>query len=256
MQKLMEAVLAIAENFSPDRVEQLSSAIETSSESSSTTALAQSAANPKARELVDRLVNTWAQTDVERGHLAGIVRGAAAGFEKARADQDVQLVWTGPDTQLVAVRRSEQVLKQLIDSAKREIFIVSFVSFNLPSIELAIKGAIESGVRVQMLLESEDRDGSDLFSKTIDRYKKEFPGLELYIWPAAKREPVGQGLASVHAKCAVADGEQLFVTSANLTGAAMDKNIEIGVFVRGGKTPADAIRQFQALITTGQLELA
>ena len=36
----------------------------------------------------------------------------------------------------------------------------------------------------------------------------------------------------LHAKAIVADDESVFVTSANLTEAALDRNIELGVLVR------------------------
>lgn len=54
----------------------------------------------------------------------------------------------------------------------------------------------------------------------------------------------------VHAKVAVADERFCFVSSANLTGHAMEKNMEAGVLVRGGATPRDLHRHLEALVTT------
>ena len=45
------------------------------------------------------------------------------------------------------------------------------------------------------------------------------------------------GQRGTHAKVAVADGRMCFVTSANLTGYAMEKNMEAGVLVTGGGIP-------------------
>ena len=42
----------------------------------------------------------------------------------------------------------------------------------------------------------------------------------------------------LHAKCAVADGRYLFVSSANLTEAALHLNMELGLLIRGGKQPS------------------
>ncbi|MDB4497914.1 DISARM system phospholipase D-like protein DrmC, partial [Gammaproteobacteria bacterium] len=149
-----------------------------------------------------------------------------------------------------------QVLKQLIDSAQEDVFIVSYVSVNIASIDEAIKQAIARGVTVRMLLESKSERGNDSFARNIRHYKDGFPGLQLYIWPEERREAVGYGIASVHAKCAVADGKQLFVTSANLTGAAMDKNIEIGVFLKGGAIALQAREQLLSLVTVNEIRLA
>ena len=54
----------------------------------------------------------------------------------------------------------------------------------------------------------------------------------------------------VHAKVAVADGATCFVTSANLTGRAMDKKIEAGLLVLGGDTPRQLEDHLRSLTDT------
>jgi cardiolipin synthase len=44
-------------------------------------------------------------------------------------------------------------------------------------------------------------------------------------------DPEGPG-GVLHAKAVVADDEAVFITSANLTEAALDRNIELGVLIR------------------------
>jgi len=48
----------------------------------------------------------------------------------------------------------------------------------------------------------------------------------------------------LHAKLAVADGESLFISSANLTNAAMQLNMELGVLICGGELPAQVVKHF------------
>ncbi len=43
---------------------------------------------------------------------------------------------------------------------------------------------------------------------------------------------LGGAGGALHAKAVVADDEAVFVTSANLTEAALDRNIEVGLLVR------------------------
>ena len=60
-------------------------------------------------------------------------------------------------------------------------------------------------------------------------------------WPGSSRpnvfydpralDPEGPG-GVLHAKAVVADDEAVFVTLANLTEAALDRNIELGVLIR------------------------
>lgn len=76
--------------------------------------------------------------------------------------------------------------------------------------------------------------------------------VEIYVWPLEKR-PASSRL---HAKVAVADGELAFVTSANLTGYALDQNLEVGVLISGGQTPRRLKEHFHALIASGTLARA
>ena len=57
----------------------------------------------------------------------------------------------------------------------------------------------------------------------------------------------------VRAKDVVADDEAVFVTSANLTEAALDWNIEIGLLVRDRALAASLIGHFEGLIDLGML---
>ena len=55
----------------------------------------------------------------------------------------------------------------------------------------------------------------------------------------------------LHAKAIVADDRAAFVTSANLTEAAFDRNIEVGVLTRDAALAAALARHFQVLIDQG-----
>ena len=58
----------------------------------------------------------------------------------------------------------------------------------------------------------------------------------------------------MHAKAAIADEQVAFVTSANLTGSAIEANMELGLLVRGGAVPRRLARHFRALMGAGHLE--
>ena len=75
--------------------------------------------------------------------------------------------------------------------------------------------------------------------------------MEFYEWDRTSTDL--SATASVHAKCAVADGNIAFVTSANLSEAAMERNMELGVLLRGGQVPGLLDRHLAALVTTKHL---
>lgn len=54
----------------------------------------------------------------------------------------------------------------------------------------------------------------------------------------------------------IVDGRDVLLTSANMTSAAYDKNIELGVLCRGGGVAAQVQRHFDALISGGVLHPA
>ncbi len=83
-------------------------------------------------------------------------------------------------------------------------------------------------------------------------------------WPGEARPQVyydprsvaDDGPAGVlHAKAVVADGEAVFVTSANLTEAAFDRNVELGLLIRDRTLAETAVLHFRTLIEQGLLRL-
>ena len=57
----------------------------------------------------------------------------------------------------------------------------------------------------------------------------------------------------LHAKAVIADSEAIFITSANLTEAALDWNIEVGVLLRDRPVALTATKHFMALIDQERL---
>ena len=75
---------------------------------------------------------------------------------------------------------------------------------------------------------------------------------KVYAWRNKAEEFEG---GRVHAKVAVADTSSCFITSANLTGYAMEKNMELGLLIEGGEVPGLIMNHLQALITTKILSI-
>ena len=57
----------------------------------------------------------------------------------------------------------------------------------------------------------------------------------------------------LHVKAIVADNEAVFVTSANLTEAALDRNIEVGILFRDRTLALSLSNHFQGFIDKGLL---
>lgn len=209
----------------------------------------------RVASLLGRLVEEWGnESNLTPSDVATALRSAAATATYARERETIDLVWTGPKTEFVPTRRTEQVLLELIELAEKRIFLVSFVTYGIPVLEQALMDAMGRGVELSILIERGEDEGGKLSFDPVAKLKANLPGASLYVWPPENRERDQNGnFGAVHAKCAVADGRMAFLTSANLTGAALEKNMELGVLIKGGVIPMAVQRHFDALKTTREI---
>jgi cardiolipin synthase len=167
--------------------------------------------------------------------------------------EKIEMVWTGPLSGLVPSRHTEQVLLEVISAAQDELFIVSFVAYDIESIRKALAVANDRGVIIHVLLEESKSHGGKVDFDSVKTVKNAIPSANFYAWKNKLEE--GQTLlGAVHAKCAVADREIAFISSANLTRAAMENNMELGVMVRGGNLPEKLQLHLKALVSTKIVE--
>jgi cardiolipin synthase len=247
----MEAVLTAATDLvallSPARIEALADRVRGSTAAGRDRSLHQLVTTPAARVNLDRLLTAWEATAIPGDVLAGVLVGAAYARQVAQRESNSELVWTGPTTPFVATRRTEQVLLDVIQRAKAELFIVSFVAYDVPSIISAINTAIDRGVETRILVEASITQGGSLLVDPAATMRSCVPSAHLYAWTDRPHPFTG---GRVHAKVAVADSSAAFLTSANLTGHALEKNMEAGIFVTGGHIPVSLRAHLHALVET------
>lgn len=247
MQDLFCAIIDLVANTPPDHIRQLARQIKSLSEPASAWEMSGRALTPGSRQRVTSLADAWKSSGVPSVELAGMLLGASHAYHKAKDEDVAELVWTGPSSELVATRKTEQALLQVIQGAERKLFLTSFVVYSLTSIMEALTAAAERGVAVSMLLESSDQHGGSVSIDGIGKMRKVLPTVQVYFWGDRPEEFSG---GSVHAKVAVADERQCFISSANLTGHAMEKNMEAGVLITGGSLPRNLHKHLEALDAT------
>lgn len=197
--------------------------------------------------------DAWVADPIGSAGVALAVRAAAVAVDDMRGEQQVSVAWTGPDTSEVPVRTTSAVLSDVIDAARRDLIIVSFAAYKVATIATAIQAAADRGVIVKLILESVVESRGKLSHEAKDAFDTLGAAVTFYVWPADLRPVIGPGHGAMHAKCAIADDHTAFVTSANLTGAAMTDNMELGLVVRGGDVPRRIARHFKNLIAAGTL---
>ena len=247
MEKLLDEISALAHKLSPDRIKAIALQIQRMEAIESVSQLTNLAGTSLVKEILNDLFVALKTTTVCSSELAVMLLTASHVYNKTKSSEVIELVWTGPKTSYVSTRQTEQVLLQVINAAREHLFITSFVAYDITSIVKAMNEASDRGVAITMLLESASKEGGNISFDVIGKMKSLIPSASVYAW-TQKIEPFLNG--SVHAKVAVADKNSCFVTSANLTGFAMEKNMEAGVLITGGEIPRLLNEHLIALIET------
>ncbi len=166
---------------------------------------------------------------VEQGDAA-FTAGVLTGQLQATSGRPlVTPVWTGPESEVGHGRLTLAVVADLIDEAERELVIVSYATVPGVDIRQALEAAVTRGVTLTLLLERPEDNPK------FHGHGDPFSGLPArrLVWPHHAR-PLD---ASMHAKLLVVDRRTALVGSANLTGHALERNLECGLLIRGGSVP-------------------
>jgi phosphatidylserine/phosphatidylglycerophosphate/cardiolipin synthase-like enzyme len=212
---------------------------------------------PHYRSLVANFLDVWqSQATIASPEAVALALVTAAHSEQVHRDQQsLELVWTGPDVGVVPLRRTEQALLQLIDSASRRITVVSYAVYNIPRIGEALVRAADRNVAINVVIETPDRlEGQNTYHTLKALGSSVAARCSVFYWPLENREKDTNDKPGIlHVKCAVADGRWLFLSSANLTEYAFTLNMELGLLIVGGLLPVQVETQFDQMLRTGVL---
>lgn len=185
--------------------------------------------------------------DYRRGIVLAL-RTIAATSSHWQNHRTVELAWTGPDSGVIGIHRTEQVLYDLVSTATRSLIIVSFAAHRVPRLLDEIQRAARRGISIRLILEFEESSDGQLSYDALSAFGGLDKRVEVYQWPLEQRERNAAGRpGKLHMKCVVADAAKAFVSSANLTEDALNRNMELGVLV-GSAEVLELQRHFEALI--------
>jgi phosphatidylserine/phosphatidylglycerophosphate/cardiolipin synthase-like enzyme len=169
--------------------------------------------------------------------------------------QTAEIVWTGPETPETRFRHTEQAILEVLDSAQKRLTVVSYAVYRIPRIGDALVAAAHRGVRIRLVVETPNRiEGQTEYDCLLALGDNVASAATVYYWPQEHRAKDDNGKVGIlHVKRAAADGQRLFLSSANLTDYAFTINMELGLLVTGGNLPSQVERHFDSLIDAGQL---
>jgi phosphatidylserine/phosphatidylglycerophosphate/cardiolipin synthase-like enzyme len=134
--------------------------------------------------------------------------------------------------------------------------MTSFGIFQVPRLVEELEQALLRGVALRIVLgDRESHSDQEIQSQRYQLGRVVAAQATLLQWPPERRPRDEQGHAGLmHVKAAVADSRIAFLSSANLTEAALERNMELGVLIRGGGLPASIDQLIDALLESGELQ--
>jgi cardiolipin synthase A/B len=249
---LEDEIRSTADHFPAGQIETLATAFATARSAGAAGSAVVGLPSPLLREQAKDLISAWrtSPTQVDGAGIALALRAAGATAKAIRGEMTVEPVWTGPATAEVSVRLSRAALLEVIGLAHHRLILVSYAAYKVGDLVEALVAAHGRGVDLRFVLETAEGskgalsfDASAAFSALVGQAR-------FYVWPAEQRPQGGK----LHVKAAIADERAALVTSANLTGAALSENMELGLLVKGGSVPRRLSRHFMSLIDDGVLE--
>ncbi|WP_199192321.1 DISARM system phospholipase D-like protein DrmC [Chlorogloea sp. CCALA 695] len=221
-----------------------------------------------SQEMLEKL-NCLSAEGLSCKHIAYILRLLAAEPTVSQEMSDrINLVWSGPETIGSQSRDTSIVVCELFSAAKKSVLVSSFAVDRGEKAQklfqvLAERMDANPQLEVQMFLNIHRPHGSQVVDLILLREFANTFRQEIWLGkrlPQVFYDPRSlsintQQKACLHAKCIVVDNQHSFITSANFTEAAHERNIEVGVLLTDPVIAQSLLMQFNSLLTQNILRL-
>ncbi|MFN3194047.1 MAG: DISARM system phospholipase D-like protein DrmC [Aureliella sp.] len=226
---------------------------------------------PYSELLVSRFLSSAVASNVskalkEYASLGFTTKQISATLELLREDRrgreekrtPIDLVVSGPEAAGAANRDTAVVVNELFKHAQESVLVVGYAVYQGQKVFQSLADRMEQmpNLTVRFFLDvarsnSDDSKQDIVVSRFVRRFKdKQWPKgrrlPEVYYDPRSSANDTTVR-SSLHAKCVVVDGIQVFVSSANFTEAGQERNIEIGLKIQSEWLGGRIIRHFELL---------
>lgn len=230
-----DPIRALAEAISPPEAKLLASSLEIDGRIA--TAVAE--LDGSRREYARAALRSALAELGDAGRLSSVLRLMQSMGE--RVVDKPRMVWSGP-TFAGDSDHTTKAIANLIDFAEHEVLASTYSATLDSPFVMALRRALQRGRKVTLIV-----DGMELASAG-EKLASELSGA--IVWKYAL--PVGT-YGVQHSKVIVIDSSIALVTSANLSKAAAERNLEAGLLIRDRTLASGISRRFSALRAAGQL---
>jgi phosphatidylserine/phosphatidylglycerophosphate/cardiolipin synthase-like enzyme len=185
--------------------------------------------------------------------------------QRPRLADAVDLVTSGPEARGITNRDTRVVVRQLFAHAQHSVLVAGYTVYQGQQVfeALAQRMLDVPTLAVRMFLDIQrPRGNTAAAGELVRRFSNRFrlrqrppdhPLPQLFYDPRSV-EPDADKRAALHAKCIVVDQQQVFVSSANFTEAAQQRNLEIGLFIESASLAEKLTRHFDTLLAERLLQ--
>jgi phosphatidylserine/phosphatidylglycerophosphate/cardiolipin synthase-like enzyme len=172
-------------------------------------------------------------------------------------------VWSGAHVPGTHARNTRVVYHELFSTAEKSVWLSTYVVYDGADVlgALAERMRAVPDLRVTLFLNVERRWGDATHPAAVVAafatrfWANDWPGErrpQVYYDPRALDDSDPEA-GVLHAKVVVVDDGRVFMTSANLTSRAMDRNVEAGLLVFDRDLAQSTVARFQTLIDRGMV---
>ena len=172
--------------------------------------------------------------------MALVLRGIAQALTSS--ELNINAVWSGPTFDGDG-EHTTKALAHLIDEATEDVFASTYSATKDSDFVQALWRAIARNGKVTILLDASIQKGA-----TAEMLKKYLAGANFL-----KYVPIDGGYGVQHSKVIIVDSKVALVTSANLSRAGAEKNLETGVVIRDSRFASQIRSRFRDLAISGIL---
>jgi len=181
---------------------------------------------------------------------------------RPRVEDVLELVTTGPEVPGIANRDTSVVVRELFANARESVLVAGYAVYQGQRVFQALADRMVDlpGLKVRMFLDIQRGHGDTTTAHELilrfaarfrsDQWPKDRPLPEVFFYPRSL-ETDTERRACLHAKCVVVDGKDIFVSSANFTEAAQQRNLEIGLLIHSAEVANRVTQYFNELLGKG-----
>jgi hypothetical protein len=156
------------------------------------------------------------------------------------------------------------VVHELFAHANESVLVVGYAVYQGQRVFQALADRMQTcpALNVRLFLDiqrshSDTTTANELVARFAERFRehqwpRSRPLPNVYYYPRSLELSPDKRTA-LHTKCVVVDGQTVFVSSANFTEAAHERNIEIGLLLRSKLLAERIVRYFDVLVSEGFL---